>query len=153
MSSTEIAELTGKEKKTIHRDIKEQILVNLYGYDFKDGTELHHLKIQGLEIDFDSRGYWKEVLLDRYHTDILISGYEVKYRAAIVKRWHELENKPLTIVDYARALVETHDKIKALENEQKITQSVLDEKIGDVRWLEDRLERELENKRLYGWKK
>ena len=151
MSSTEIAQLTGKRKNDIHRDIKAQLFESLY--DLKDGANFHHEQIQGLTVVLDNRGYWQDVLLDRYHTDILISGYEVKYRAAIVKRWHELENKPLTIVDYARALVETHDKIKALEIEQQITQSVLDEKISDVRWLEDRLERELENKRLYGWQK
>lgn len=57
----------------------------------KDGLNLDHQQIQGITITLDERNYWKEVLLDRYHTDILISGYEVKYRAAIVKRWHELE--------------------------------------------------------------
>ena len=35
MTSTEIAELTGKLKKNIHKDIKDQLLVNLHG--LKDG--------------------------------------------------------------------------------------------------------------------
>ncbi|AMK75624.1 MULTISPECIES: Rha family transcriptional regulator [Methylomonas] len=91
MSSLEIAELTGKLKKHVHQDIKSQLLVNLYG--LKDGQNLDHEKIQGISVILDNRGYWSEVLLDRYHADILVSGYEVKYRAAIVRRWHELEAK------------------------------------------------------------
>ena len=88
MTSTEIALLTGKRKSDIHVDIKQQLLLGLYGID---GGDFHHEQIQGLMIVLDNRGYWSEVNLDRYHTDILVSGYEVKYRAAIVKRWHELE--------------------------------------------------------------
>jgi anti-repressor protein len=91
MSSTEIAKLTGKEKTNIHRDVKSQILIGLYG--LKDDSYLNDNKIQGVTVVLDNRDYWSEVLLDKYHTDILISGYEVKYRAAIVKRWHELEHK------------------------------------------------------------
>jgi phage regulator Rha-like protein len=89
MSSREIAELAGKEVKHVHRDIKMQLFEGLYG--LKDGPDLDHHKIQGFTIVLDRRGYWGEVLLNRYHSDILVSGYEVKYRAAIVKRWHELE--------------------------------------------------------------
>ena len=91
MSSTEIAELTGKKKKHIHQDIKDQLFIGLYG--LKDGQDFDHQQIQGITIVIDNRYYWSEVLLDKYHTDILISGYEVKYRAAIVKRWHELEQR------------------------------------------------------------
>jgi len=91
MSSTEIAELTGKRKNDIHQDIKTQLFIGLY--DLKDGGDFHHQQIQGITIVLDNRDYWSEVLLDKYHTDILISGYEVKYRAAIVKRWHELEQR------------------------------------------------------------
>lgn len=90
MSSREIAELTGKEKANVHRDIKSQLLFGLYGLD---PSNLNHEQIQGLTIIPDERGYWSEVQLDRYHTDILVSGYEVKYRAKIIKRWHELENQ------------------------------------------------------------
>ena len=72
MTSTEIAALTGKEKKHIHEAIKTQILQGLY--DLQDGRELDHEQIQGLIIEFDERGYWKQVHLNRYHTDILITG-------------------------------------------------------------------------------
>ena len=88
MTSTEIAKLTGKEKKHIHRDIKEQLLLGLYGID---GPKMDLIDIKGISVILADNGFWSEVNLDRYHTDILVSGYEVKYRAAIVKRWHELE--------------------------------------------------------------
>lgn len=122
MSSTEIAALTGKEKTHIHRDIKAQLLVGLYG--LKDDPILDDEQIQGLTVVFDNRNYWSEVLLDRYHTDILISGYEVKYRAAIVKRWHELEaKKPLTqielLVQSALALQEQERRLSSVEQELK----------------------------------
>lgn len=101
MSSTEIAVLTGKRKNDIHQDIKTQLFIGLYG--LKDGGDFHHEQIQGITVVLDNRDYWAEVLLDRYHADILVSGYEVKYRAAIVKRWHELESqqhKQFTLPDF-----------------------------------------------------
>jgi phage regulator Rha-like protein len=95
MSSTEISQLTKKKKSDIHQDIKIQLLDKLYGV--KDDGKNHHKEIQGITIKLDNRGYWSDVRLDRYHTDILISGYEVKYRAAIIKRWYELEHSQLDV--------------------------------------------------------
>lgn len=91
MSSIEIAQLTNKRHDNVVRDIRDQLFIGLYGYEF--GTSnLSYPLIQGLTVVTDSHTKrTQEILLDRYHTDILISGYEVKYRAAIVKRWHELE--------------------------------------------------------------
>jgi phage antirepressor YoqD-like protein len=91
MSSTEIAQLTDKQKKHIHQDIKDQLFVGLYG--LKDGQDFDHVKIQGITVILDKRGYWSEVLLDREHTLTLITGYDVKSRHAINKRWLELENQ------------------------------------------------------------
>jgi hypothetical protein len=91
--SSEIVELTRKDIGNVHRDIKSQLMAGLYGIDIKDDSNLNHNKIQGVTVIFDRRGYWGEVRLNRYHADILVSGYEVKYRAAIVKRWHELEEQ------------------------------------------------------------
>ena len=51
MTSTEIAELTGKEKKHIHEAIKEQLLHQLY--DIEDGRKQDHEQIQGLIIEYD----------------------------------------------------------------------------------------------------
>lgn len=102
VSSIEIATLTGKRHDHVLRDIYEQILKSLYDINFKNRHNLVYGKIQGLTVirdDFTKRT--KEILLDRYHADILVSGYEVKYRAAIAKRWRELQpNKPHSLSSY-----------------------------------------------------
>jgi len=91
MSSTEIAQLTGKQKSNIHRDIKDQLLIGLYG--LKDDSNLNHAQIQGITIVLDNRGYWQDVLLDHEHTLTLMTGYDVKARHTINKRWIELESQ------------------------------------------------------------
>ena len=90
MSSTEIAALTGKQKKIVHRDIKEQILFGLYG--ITDGTDMYHVDIKGISFTFDERKYINEIHLDREHTLTLVTGYDVKSRHLINKRWLELES-------------------------------------------------------------
>ena len=92
MSSTEISQLTSKAHNDVLYDIRSQLFTGIYGHQFDKGKVLYP-KIQGLTVVFDTQTKrTKEIILDRYHTDILVSGYEVKYRAAIVKRWHELES-------------------------------------------------------------
>ena len=81
MSSREIAELTGKEHKHVIRDIRSML------GKLKDGPTLGH--VQDVK---DSRGYTSEFLLDRYHTEVLITGYDVKRRAAVIERWFTLES-------------------------------------------------------------
>ena len=120
MSSTEIAQLTGKEHKHVLRDIREQLYTGLYGHNF-DSPDLGYPLIQGLTAIIDGHTRrTKEIQLDRYHTDILISGYEVKYRAAIVKRWHELESQqpalPETKLEWMMLAVENEKAKQALQN-------------------------------------
>ncbi|WP_028941601.1 phage antirepressor KilAC domain-containing protein [Pseudomonas vranovensis] len=80
MSSREIAELTGKQHFHVKRDI-ERMLVELhvdpsiYGCTYLDGQN----RIQ------------TEFLLDRAHTDCLLTGYSALMRMAVIKRWRELE--------------------------------------------------------------
>ena len=81
MSSREIAELTGKELKHIHRDIQrmfEQLGI--------DDPNLDH------DIERDNRGYIKQYNLPRRECEILITGYDVKRRAAVIDRWFALES-------------------------------------------------------------
>jgi anti-repressor protein len=121
MSSLEIAKLTGKNHSDVLRDIREQLFTGLYGHKFDKANLLYPL-IQGLAAIVDSHTKrTKEIALDRYHTDILISGYEVKYRAAIVKRWQELEAQqtafklPATFSEALRMLAdESEAKERAL---------------------------------------
>lgn len=95
MSSREIAELTNKQVKHIHVDIWN-MTEQLYGIK-KDGRDFDHYKNQkvtlssGISITIDSRGYVSEFNLDRYHTEVLITGYDLKRRAAVIKRWYDLE--------------------------------------------------------------
>lgn len=124
MSSTEIATLTGKEKKNVHRDIRIQILEGLY--EIKDGSDLSHIKIQGVTATFDERGYVSDWHLDKEHTLTLITGYDVKMRHAINKHWLELEqraSRPLTaneiLAQSAMALVEHDRRLSATEIEVK----------------------------------
>ncbi|MEP9058776.1 MULTISPECIES: transcriptional regulator [Enterobacter] len=96
MSSREIAELTDKRPADVIRDIWV-MLGALYGVS-KDNADLRHLKNQqvvitdGVVACFDNRGYISEFLLDRRHTEILITGYDVVRRASVIDRWFSLES-------------------------------------------------------------
>lgn len=82
MSSREIAELTGKEHGHVIRDIRVMIEA------LDDDQILDHVRE-----DKDARGYTTAFHLDRDLTLTLVSGYNVKVRLAIVRRWQELEAK------------------------------------------------------------
>lgn len=80
MSSREISEVTGKQHGHIKRDIEKM------------------LKSLGLDVSTFGRTYLDsqnreqvEYHLDRYHTEVLVTGYDVKRRAAVIKRWYDLE--------------------------------------------------------------
>lgn len=88
MSSLEISELTGKEKKTIHRDIRV-MSTQLYGEI--GGTDLYQQSSGGINPDLDERGRCSLIHLDRKHTDCLLTGYSAKARMKVIERWHELE--------------------------------------------------------------
>lgn len=82
MSSREIAELTGKEHKHIIRDIRV-LLAEL------DGPDLDHVRTEQ-----DVRGYTACIHLPKDLTLTLVSGYNVRLRHVIIKRWQELETAP-----------------------------------------------------------
>ncbi|CDG20007.1 conserved protein of unknown function [Xenorhabdus poinarii G6] len=99
MSSREIAELTGKEHKNVCRDIRI-MLAALYGGEEKDylrNSNLSHLtnqRVECVQYDISNPNGW-EYLLDRRHTEILVTGYDVKRRAAVIDRWFALESNPV----------------------------------------------------------
>lgn len=87
MSSREIAELTGKQHKHVMADIRSMC---------------DQLEIEPAEFSAryrDAKGEMRDCyLLDRYHTEVLVTGYDIKRRAAVIKRWYDLESgnaKPL----------------------------------------------------------
>ncbi|MBF57710.1 MAG: Rha family transcriptional regulator [Halomonas sp.] len=101
MSSREIAELTGKQHKDVMRDIRvmcEQMEIDSAQFcaQYQDST--------GRTLPYFE--------LDRYHTEVLVTGYDVKRRAAVIKRWYDLESgkaQPvahLTNIPATMALVE-----------------------------------------------
>ena len=82
MSSREISELTGKRHPDVKRDI--------------------HSMLRDLKVDVSSfahiyqdsqRRNQTEYLLDREHTDCLLTGYSAPMRMKVIRRWHELESK------------------------------------------------------------
>lgn len=78
MSSREIAELTGKEHDNVRRDI------------LKMAQELS-LNFEEKVLPSNGGRPSKIFLLDKENTLILVSGYSIKMRAAIIRRWQELE--------------------------------------------------------------
>lgn len=101
MSSREIAELTGKKHADICRDIRV-MLVEMYEGNEKDyirNADLLYLTNHGVSCfhyDKSNPNAW-EYLLDRYHSEILVTGYDVKRRAAVIKRWYDLETGSYSI--------------------------------------------------------
>jgi phage regulator Rha-like protein len=135
MSSLEIAKLTGKEHSKVMADIKRVL----------DEAEIDHAVFGGIFLD----SYKREQScfnLPRRECDLIIAGYSVKYRLAIIDRWHELESKPLTIVDYARALVIAHDENEKLLLENQSLKDEIVEIKDDGKMMETLYEINLANK-------
>jgi len=83
MSSLEIAELTGKDHAKVLIDIRK--MLDELGILTSDFSTVR--KVRGKEYDVFN--------LPKRETIILVSGYSVAMRAAIVDRWQELEAKEL----------------------------------------------------------
>lgn len=82
MSSLEIAELTGKP----HNDVLKDIRRILAEAEIGEGEfSRSYLSAQNKELPCYN--------LPRRECDLVVSGYSVKYRLAIIDRWHELEAK------------------------------------------------------------
>lgn len=88
MSSREISDLTGKRHDNVMRDIRS-MLVELDG-------EADLLKFEGVYsgVNGEERPCFN---LPKRESLVLVSGYNVKMRAAIIDRWQELEVNPVPI--------------------------------------------------------
>lgn len=82
MSSREIAKLTGKQHKNVLADIRAM---------------LRELQLQPADFSAryrDEKGEFRVAFnLPKRETLILVSGYNIKMRAAIIDRWQELEKQ------------------------------------------------------------
>ncbi|MDU8140931.1 Rha family transcriptional regulator, partial [Pseudomonas syringae pv. actinidiae] len=82
MSSREIAELTGKQHKNVKRDVVAMLA------ELKIGA----LNFEHTYLDGQNRKQ-TEYLLDREHTDCLLTGYSAQLRMKVILRWRELEGQ------------------------------------------------------------
>lgn len=103
MSSREIANLTGKQHKNVKRDIASML----------SDLEKDALSFERTYLDGQNRNQ-TEYLLDREHTDCLLTGYSAPLRMAVVRRWRELEEQaaPRIPANYAEALQLAADQAK-----------------------------------------
>lgn len=116
MCSTDIAKLTEKRHADVMRDIRnifEQAGIGerKFAFTYTDSQGKEH------------PCYY----LPRYECDLVVSGYSVPYRAAIIKRWHELEAEkaapapqfqiPATMAEALRLAADTMEERDAARKE------------------------------------
>lgn len=87
MSSREIAGLTGKRHPDVKRDIQSM------AKDLKEDVS----SFARIYLDAMNRQQ-TEYLLDREHTDCLLTGYSAAMRMAVIKRWRELEEGEVRVI-------------------------------------------------------
>ncbi|EFI8509537.1 Rha family transcriptional regulator [Escherichia coli] len=126
MSSREIAELTGKRHDNVLRDIEKMA---------KDLDILDRLNFEVYE-EINNLGFnvqRKVYKLNKEETLILVSGYSIKMRAAIIRRWQELEAQaskpvlPQTYIQALEALLESEKEKERLALENKQLNEIVDQ--------------------------
>lgn len=107
MDSREIAEMTGKQHGHVCRDIAEML----------KGLEINQSNFGSVYIagNGEERACFK---LPKRETLILVSGYSVELRAAIIDRWAELESSnglalPQTFAQALRLLADKTEEVEA----------------------------------------
>ena len=106
MTSREIAEVTGKKLYHVNRDILAML------------NELNLDKSIYGSIYFDNKNRQQtEYVLDEELTLTLVTGYSIKLRNAVIKRWKQLENQTVSLQDEI-------NKICAKENFDKAIGSI-----------------------------
>ena len=82
MSSREIANVTGKRHANVKRDIAAML----------KELKLDVLSFEYIYLDGQNREQ-VEYMLDREHTDCLLTGYSAPMRMKVIRRWRELEQQ------------------------------------------------------------
>lgn len=127
MSSLEIAKLTGKAHKNVLRDVREMLEV----------LEIDTAQFSAM-YKADNKQMYEKFNLPKRECFILMSGYNLKLRAAIIDRWQELEGaapKPLSQIEQVRLLLES------LEREEELKNLIAEGKYLSVKQL----------RKMYGW--
>lgn len=125
MTSREIAELTGKNHFDVTRDI-----INILSQ-----AEIDASKFAVIYKDAQNRNQ-TEYKLPKRECDLVVSGYSVKYRLAIIDRWQELENKnqfkiPETLPEALRLAADLADQLAVQAPMVEVYKLLADRK-GDV---------------------
>lgn len=128
MSSREIAELTGKNHFDVRRDIQNVLLQ----------AEIDASKFAVIYRDSQNRSQ-SEYNLPKRECDLVVSGYSVKYRLAIIDRWQELESKqaeprfsiPKTLPEALRLAADLADQLAIAAPKVDVYELLADRK-GDV---------------------
>ena len=116
MSSRDIAVLTKKNHANVCRDIRNML----------DNLELAQINFESGYYDTNKQ-YRKEYRLPRRETEILITGYDVIRRAAVIDRWFQLENVqrnniPVWLTDLSpQAQVCLNDLSSQLTHQKQLT--------------------------------
>lgn len=111
MSSREIAELTGKNHSHVKRDI-ENMLQQL-NYPDLEGSNI-------TETTYIHRGNnYKEYNLPRRECEILVTGYDVVRRAAVIDRWMALEQERRQQLSPAEMFLQSAQMMVRIEQEQE----------------------------------
>ena len=88
MTSREIAGLTGKQVKHVNRDVLSML----------SDVEKDKSSVGRIYLDTMNRQQ-TEYVLDQELTFTLITGYSIKLRNAVIKRWLELEHQVISLQD------------------------------------------------------
>lgn len=117
MSSREIAELTGKRHPDVKRDIQAM------------SVDLNEDVSSFARIYTDSMNRQQtEYLLDREHTDCLLTGYSAAMRMAVIKRWRELEGGRViaTLPDFSNPAAAARAWAEQFELQQQANQALIE---------------------------
>lgn len=117
MSSREIAKLTGKQHQHVKRDVEKML-----GELGEDASSFGRIYL-------DTMNRRKtEYLLDREHTDCLLTGYSAAMRMAVIKRWRELEGGRViaTLPDFSNPAAAARAWAEQFELQQRANQALIE---------------------------
>lgn len=133
MTSSEIAELTGKLHAHVLRDIRSMLDA------LKDDPVLDHVRE-----DKDARGYTENFHLNRELTETLITGYSIPLRHKVIRRLHDLEERAARPMTQAEITAANANHLVAVERQQREQQVALERietrvaSVEQVRYLDSR---------------
>lgn len=132
MTSREIADVTGKKLYHVNRDILAML------------NELDLDKSKFGSIYFDNKNRQQvEYVLDEELTLTLVTGYSIKLRNAVIKRWKQLENQTVSLQDeinkicakenFDKAIGSIHGKgLAERKKTKKVNQNIFQSLIGQA---------------------